>query len=129
MKIQCSPIESIQKLCIDYTKKLMKPYQFERQYLKKISLLFNVIRPFKFKYGLVSFGRTQTLISTCDDMKRQFIWKELSSWRPYDRLCKTPLYINYDILLSKFKGITLIKIIINGSCLPFVGMRKIHNLF
>jgi hypothetical protein len=66
-------IENIKKLCIGYTKKLMKPYQFERQYLKKINLLFNVIRPFKFKYGLVSFGRTQTLISTCDDMKRQFI--------------------------------------------------------
>lgn len=53
----------------------------------------------------------------------------MSSWRPYDRLCKTPLYINYDILLAKFKGITLIKIIINGSCLPFVWVRKIHNLF
>jgi hypothetical protein len=73
MKIQFSSIENVKKLCIDYTKKLMKPYQFERQYLKKINLLFNVIRPFKFKYGLVSFGRTKTLISTCDDTKKQFI--------------------------------------------------------
>ncbi len=48
-------------LCIDYTKKIMKLYQFERKDLKRINLLFNVVCPFESKYVLVSLGKTKTL--------------------------------------------------------------------
>jgi hypothetical protein len=47
-------------LCIDYTKKIMKLYQFERKDLKRINLLFNVMCPFESKYVLVSLGKAKT---------------------------------------------------------------------
>jgi hypothetical protein len=43
-EIQSSPIEK--KLCIKYSKKLMKPYQVQKEDFKKINVLFNVMQPF-----------------------------------------------------------------------------------
>jgi hypothetical protein len=43
-EIQSSPIENIRKnSCIDYNKKFMKLYQFEREKNKRMDLLFNVM--------------------------------------------------------------------------------------
>lgn len=49
-EIQSSPIEKNSHM--KYSKKLTKPYQVQKEDFKRIKVLFNVMQPFLFKYGL-----------------------------------------------------------------------------
>jgi len=73
-EIQSSPIEKNSHM--KYSKKLTKPYQVQKEDFKRIKVLFNVMQPFLFKYGL-SFRWQKDSIFNIWQLKGddKWIWK------------------------------------------------------
>ncbi len=93
-------------MCINYNKGFMKPYQCDKEDLNKIKIVFNAMWSFGFKYVLFSLRRTKNIQFQLDNWKVT-VWKgssaKLSSWGPYNKLCKNQLLFvtNWIFFISK----------------------------